>query len=349
MSIVKKQKPKTEKKPKTKNTDKREPSAEKPDGSLLSVSGLTSEECYQQESGELISFFTDVTFKLMQGEAWGISAAKAIEAEVLCEILGSMRPYLSGSAKLTSYGSMKKKKRMVEDIFYIDSHLMLFDNMNVLELMMFSTIRLRSGKDPAYEQEQLLDMIEDFGLSYIALTPVSDLYDSEKILITLILAALSKSRIIILNALHYSFSQSETEVLKKITDFIKRQKKSLIMATMQAKLIGICCENTIFLKKGAPAYCGDTKMLIEHLDKVKFALRTDEPDNTAAAVERLLPGWRTQIVSDYVYLANYSGRELSQKQFFELLADSGINYDAIKINRGRMENSFSELIREDDI
>jgi len=311
---------------------------------------VSSEEHIRDElSGLLKPLFTNVNLTVSAGEIWGISSKNIMEARILCQIIGSMRSYGGGICRLGPLGSMKTKRRILPHLFYIDSHEMIYSNKTVLEQFMFSTRMIRSVFGDVDRQIKLLRLLEDMNMGYIALSTISDLYDTEKLLVELLIASESDSMLIVCDWTAYTFSQSEIEILGKIIERIRYLDKAVVIGTMQPKLIGMVCCKTLFMYNGEPIYSGGVEDLYEYADKVAFVLRDSKAQRLGRALSYLLPGWQIRVSGDNLYLYNYTEAPLSTEAFYRLLSENGLSPESIKVNSGRVENSFEELVEQYDL
>jgi len=311
---------------------------------------LCSEEHEKDEqSGLLRPLFRGVNLTVSAGEVWGVSSRSILSARVLCQIIGNMRSYASGVCRLGPLGTMRVKRRILPHLFYIDTHEMLYDRKVVLEQFMFATKQLKSGLSDAERQLKLLDLLEDMGMGYIALSKIADLFDTERLLLELLLAAESDSVLIVCDWTNYTFSQSEIEILARITERLRSLNKAVIIGTMQPKLIGMTCDKTLFIYKGESVYCGSVEELYSYADTVAFVLRDSNAQQLGKVLSYLLPGWRIRVSGENLYLYNYTDKPMSPEAFYRLLADNGLSPDYIKVNRGRVENSFEELVERYDL
>ena len=311
------------------------------------LSDLTSQEQRTDDRSNILTpYFSNVNLTVFAGETWAISSNDLIEARLLSQVIGNMRHYRSGLCQLGPLGTMKAKRHILPHIFYIDTHEMIYPDKTVLEQFMFATGKIPNVFSAADRQLKLLRLLESMDMGYISLSLISDLYNTEKLLLELLIASESNSRLIVCDWTGYTFSQPEIEILAKITERLRYLEKAVIIATMQPKLIGIACDNTLYLYNGQPVYSGKVKDLYTYADKVAFVLQ----DNNAQALGRvlsfLLPGWRIKVSGNNLYLHNYTDKPLSPDEFYRLLSENALTPQVIKVNKGRVANSFEELVEQ---
>lgn len=311
---------------------------------------LTSEEHVTDEISRLLKpLFSGVSLTVSAGEVWGISSRNLTSTRVLCQIIGSMRSYGAGVCRLGPLGTMKVKRRILPHLFYIDTHEMIYQNKTVLEQFMFATKQKNYVFGDVDRQIKLLKLLEDMGMGYIALSTISDLYDTEKLLVTLLIASESNSGLIVCDWTAYTFSQPEIEILVRITERLRYLDKAVVIGTMQPKLIGMVCDNTLFIYKGEPIYCGCVEDLYSFADRVAFVLNDKNAQRLGRALSYLLPGWQVRVSGDNLYLYNYTDTPMSAEAFYRILSDNGLSPDYIKVNLDRVENSFEELVEQYDL
>ena len=78
-------------------------------------------------------------------------------------------------------------------------------------------------------------------------------------------------------------------------------------------------------------------------------LRDKNAKQLGRIISYLLPGWQVRVSEDNLYLYNSRTSPMSPEAFYRLLAENGISPDYIKVNRGRVENSFEELVERYDL
>ncbi len=331
-------------------TKHKEPCGEEKNNVAVLMTDVTSQEQRTDDHSNILTpYFSNVNLTVSAGETWGISSNDLIEARLLCQVIGNMRHYKSGRCQLGPLGTMKVKRRILPHIFYIDTHEMIYPDKTVLEQFMFATGQIPNVFSAADRQLKLLKLLENMGMGYIALSTISDLYNTEKLLFELLIASESDSRLIVCDFTGYTFSQSEIEILAKITERLRYLEKAVIIATMQPKLIGIACDNTLYLYNGESVYCGKVNDLYSYADKVAFVLQDNNAQALGRVLSYLLPGWRVKVSGTNLYLSNYTDKPLSPDDFYRLLSENALSPQVIKVNKGRVSNSFEELVEQYDL
>ncbi len=312
--------------------------------------GVSSEEQIRDpHSGELYPLFKNINLTVSSKEVWGISSNELNSVRLLSQVIGNMHGCREGLCSFGSVGTVLKKRRIIPHIFYIDTHKMLYPGKTVLEQLMFATAAALRFFGDTERQLKMLRLLENVGMGYIALSSISDLYDTEKILLELLIASESGSRLIVCDFTAYTFSQAEIGIMANIANRIRYLGKAAVIATMQPKLIGMICDSTLFVCRGEPIFCGSVEELNKYADKVAFILRDSNPKVLAKMLSCLLPGWQIKVSGENLYLYNYTDKQLKIEDFYSLLAKNGLTPESVRVNPGRVENSFEELMERYDI
>jgi len=306
---------------------------------------ICSAEHYCKDN-KLKRVLNNISLNVLVGESVGIAAKKDDEAKLLLEILANVRPYYSGKSILAEKGMMQKKRVILPHLFYIDTPNMLFDNMTVLEFLMFATVH--SGISTVKRQRMYLDSLIEYGLEYIALTQIALLSDEEKLIIELIVASLSNSELVVFNVLAYEFSDRQVTTISKICKVIKGNG-SIVIGTNEAKLIGVCCDKVAYVLGGTIEYFGSVDSLCKSWDKVLYRITDNHPTEVASKLQEIYSEYSYTVAGNSILVYNFSKNRISDTEFVSKLFENGISPDNIKINKGRVANSFEELDKEHDL
>jgi ABC-type uncharacterized transport system ATPase subunit len=319
-------------------------------GLALSVLGLCSNEQFTNErSGKVFACFNNLSFSVCANEVWGISSNEPVAVRTLCQTAGNMRGYLSGMLKYGSIATERSGRRDIPNLFYIDTHKMLQNDKTVLQQLVYASGKKHKLFGAAEMQSKMLCLLENTGLSHIALSQISNLFDTEKFLLELLLASESDSMLIVCDAVDYTFSKQEIEVLSNIAIRIRYLGKALVIGSLQPELIETVCDNTLFLFGGKAAYCGSVKGLNKSTDKMAFVIRDENSRFLGMLLSSMLPGWRVKVSKDRLYLYNHTDKPMSAEEFYSLLAKNRLSPDEVSVNCGSVANSFEELVERYDI
>jgi len=325
--------------------DKREVQINSQIKKTVMLTDICSSEHYCK-SGQYERILKNITFNVLTGESVGIAAKEMNEAKLLLEIIANVKPYYSGKCVLDEKGMMQKKRLILPHLFYIDTPNMLYDNMIVLEFLMFASTH--SLESPVEKQRKYLEMLVEFGLENIAFSRISMLSDTDKLIIELLVAAHSDSTLVIFNVLEYEFSNNQVQTIKKICSLINA-KGSIIIGTNEPKIIGVCCDKVAYILDGTIKFYGTVDDLCSEWDKVLYLISDMHPEEVADKLRAACGNYTYVTNGKSVLVYNYSGSNLAHSEFLGILFDNGILPDNIKLNKGRVENSFEELNKQNGL
>lgn len=313
--------------------------------SAVQMIDICSSEHYCKDN-KLKRVLNNISLNVLVGECVGIAAKEDDEAKLLLEILANVRPYFSGKCILAEKGMMQKKRVILPHLFYIDTPNMLFDNMTVLEFLMFATDH--SGISTVKRQRMYLDSLIDYGLEYVVLTQIALLSDEEKLIIELIVSSLSNSELVVFNVLAYEFSDRQVTTISKICKDIKGNG-SIVIGTNEAKLIGVCCDKVAYVLGGTIEYFGSVDSLCKSWDKVLYRITDNQPTEVAGKLQEIYSEYSYTVAGNSILVYNHSKNRISDTEFVSKLFENGISPNNIKINKGRVANSFEELDKKHDL
>lgn len=245
----------------------------------------------------------------------------------------------STQTKDTLYQLAKKNR---DSVIYIIQHDMLYETMNVLEFLMFASRHHK--KTTRKKQRELLDLLTSVGLGYICLTPIRLLTPEEKMVVLLCIALYSEEPYVIYDITEYEFDIALIHCIKELIVQLKAADTTLIIGTMQPKLIGICLEDTLFIHENQIRYYGSVNDLRHSMDRVLYIITHSEIETIATRLEKAFPMYEIRSGNNLVFIMRKDSSQRDDTMFFMTLAKEGIVPDQIKINHGRIENSFQELI-----
>lgn len=225
----------------------------------------------------------------------------------------------------------------------IDEHEMLYDTMTALEYLMFATKHIKKTKT-RLRQKEFLEQLISVGLGYISLTPIRLLTPQEKMLLLLWCGLFSQKEYIIFNVTKYEFDDELILCMKKIIERFKKDTTALIIGTLQPKLIGICLEETLFIHEKKILYYGLVSALQHCMDRVLYVIKHANEEELVKQLVKVFPMYEIKSGNQLIFVMRKKTTNRDDEMFFETLAKEKIVPDMIKINHGRMENSFQELI-----
>jgi ABC-type Na+ transport system ATPase subunit NatA len=310
------------------------------------VRNLISAEHYKQ-GDELIPLLDGLSFEVAKGTKLGIGASKEEELVALVEILGNMRSYYKGYVKLSSLGTRAKKKSVVEQIFYLDSPQMLYEDMNLLEHLMFVKKISADVHDVPFnegqEQKATLDLIKEAGLDEFVLTRIKKMPESVKLITAIAVALLSDSEKVVINAAKFSFTYNECFAIKAL--FRHFNDKTIILGTFDNKLIGMACDHVLYISQGKLKTFSTVDELYKNWDKVTCSIKTTQAPELISLIYELAEKKQADCLSQggYVYVKYLDPAEFLGPVFFAECQKREISIADIRINQGRVANAFEEI------
>ncbi|MEG1529045.1 MAG: hypothetical protein RR405_01720 [Clostridia bacterium] len=312
---------------------------------VVEIKNVVSREMAYLGNNHFSHIVKDISFNLYEGEILGLGAKTVNEEVVICEIIANIRAYKSGECRVFGEALGRQKRIQKADVYFVDSAAMLFDNMNVLEYLMLLTTEKPSNE--AERQLKILEKLEKFGLDYIALSVISRLSDAEKILVELFASLFSNAKLFVFNLAKFSFEGREISVLLNIAKDIRAKNLTMLIATMQPKIIGIICDKVAYVSGGKLRYCGEVSELIKQKDDVRFLINDSNLQSIYQQLQIKVPEYIYNLVGDTLFVLD--DKERTDDLFLAKIACNNIIPDRIKVNRGRVGNSFERLDSESDL
>ncbi|TGE35763.1 hypothetical protein E4K67_23665 [Desulfosporosinus fructosivorans] len=289
----------------------------------------------------------DITLLIRKAEAWGINGTSLFEIRLLLEIMANIRPYDRGKCALIERGMMRRKREILRHVFYIGSSEMLYNNMNVLEFLMFATAKFKINK--VVLQERIFELIIAIGLGHLSLTPNHLLTKEEKAVITLIAAVYSDSLMIVFNFPEYVWDEVLIDAIAKLTSIIREQGKTLILATQNCLLIEKACSHTAILQDGQLIYSGTVENFRLNFDKVEVIIRDKAVHAMREKLALLFPGYKLVAKDDSLLISSLGSEAIDHGAIYKKILESGFTPDSIEINPKTVQNAYEELMRQHDL
>jgi len=310
------------------------------------IKDLISSEHFKL-NGKLIPLLNGVSFQINKGDKVGVSAFSKEELVCIIEILGNMRPYYKGYVKLSSLGTKAKKGSVVEQIFYLDSPEMLYGDMTLLEHLMYVkniiNIAQDIGVDAGVEQKAILDFIKASQMEKYVLTPIKRMKESTKMVVAIMVALLTTSEKLVINASNYFFSYEEACSIKTL--FNMYANKTIVLATFDNKLIGMSCQKVIYLSQGQVKSYTSVKELYKNWDKVTCSIKSGDNTKLVSLIQNLSshPDFRFFEEDGYIFFEGIRPEDFINKEFFLQCEKDHLIIEKIRINQGRVANAFDEI------
>ncbi len=313
---------------------------------IVHMERLTSEEYIFRDDQKPVRILEDVSLHIKRGEVWSISGLTSPEIRLLLEIMANIRPYHSGRCILAERGMMRHKRIILKHVFYIGDTEMLYENMTVLEYLIFAAHYRKSSE--LLLQDELLEFIIAAGLGRISLTPIKLLTAEEKAVVTLIAAVYSESLLIVFNFPELAFDDALSGAIRRISDIVRGSEKALVIGTNSYSLTEAACSHTAFLAGGRIIYSGSVEDLRFGYDPVELIVRGNNLSELAERLSPMLPGYALQFSDNSLLILNRSGSD-PEGFVHKKIIESGILPESIEINPKTVQNAYRELLRQNDL
>ncbi|WP_407314339.1 hypothetical protein [Desulfosporosinus sp. SB140] len=314
---------------------------------IVLMEGVASSERFLIGGEKPRRVLDNISLLIRSAETWGINGTSLFEIKLLLEIMANIRPYDKGKCVLIERGMMRRKRVILKHVFYIGSSEMLYNNMNVLEFLMFATAKSKINRVEL--QEQIFELIIAVGLGHLSLTPNYMLTKEEKAVITLIAAAYSDSLIIVFNLPEYVWDEVLINAIANITRFIREKKKTLILASQNCCLIEKACSHTAITRKGELIYSGTVEDFRLSFDKVEVIIRDKAAESMMEKLSTLLASYKLDSKGDSLMISRKTSEASDHSNIYKKIIESGFTPDSIEINPKTVQNAYEELMRQHDL
>ncbi len=308
---------------------------------------LSSKEFFLEDGADPKPVLGEIDLSIQKGQVWGINGKSLFEIKLLLEIMANIKPYRDGKCVLVEQGMMRLKRIILPHIFYVGSPGMVYNNMNVLEFLMFATAKSRVDK--VEQQEQIFESLINIGLKNISLTPLNMLSKEQKAVIILIVGAYSGSQLIVFNFPDYDFDDVLLGAMAKTARFITSKEKTLVVGTKDSSLIEKACSHTAFLLDGRIFFQGTVKEFRLTYDKIMITIWDQKISEMAEALAAVLPQYQYDIRDKSLVVSNFGPEESNPKLVYEKVVEAGFAPEKVRINPKKVQNACEEIIKQYDL
>ncbi len=314
---------------------------------IVLMEGVSSAERFLYENKKTKSVLEDISLQIDRGEAWGISGLSGYEIKLLLEIMANIRPYDKGRCVLIERGMLRHKRVILQHVFYIGNPDMIYNNMNVLEFLMFAMDCFHSDKVAL--QDEIFEFVLSMGLGHISLTPNKMLTEAEKAVVALLAAAYSDSIMLVFNFPEYDFEEPLVEAIARVSRFIRDRGKSLIIGTQNSSLIEKACSHTAFLMDGKLVYKGTVEELRLGYDKITVILRDPNVHSMQEKLTPLLMECKLSVKNDRLFISSKDGEDCDPGSIYKKIAEAGIVPEHMETNPKTVHNAYEEIVLRHDL
>lgn len=306
---------------------------------------VCSMEFYQKEGSEPRQVLSDINLNIHQGEVWGIIGESAFELRLLLEIIANARPYQDGRCVLNQRGMMRKKRIILPHLFYIGSTNMLFDNMNVLEYLMFITAKQKG--DVVERQKKIFQDLLDHDMDYLSLSAIHHLTPDERALVTLLTAYYTESDIIVLNLARLSYQERTLCAMEKVSRSIQKAKRTLIFSSFDTNLIQRISTHTAVMKQGVIAYQGTTSEFIDTWDHLSIVLEDPQIERFVTLISTNFPNVEMHQKAKRLEIWDVSHDATLYHQLFSVFTNAQCYPNVLYQHTNCVENAWKEIKEHD--
>ena len=315
---------------------------------VVSMQNLSSNEMIIANEDLPRSVLHNINLEIMKGEVWGISGRSVLETKLLLEIMANIKPYKNGKCVLLERGMMRLKRFILPHVFYIGTTSMIYNNMNVLEFLMFATGH--KTFDVIRQQDRVFEQLISLGLGNVSLTPISTLTPEYKVLILLLTAYYSTSQLIVLNMQNLEFSDEHIIPIRNISNLIQNEDKTLVFSSFDSDMIESVCTHTAVLVDGTVAYSGDIRNFCKTYDRVVLTVRYHNPEELMSVLQNQLPQFNYSVgAGNSLIIKDYKSDNPNLHLIYKKIAEAGFTPERIIINRKNYKNACEEVIRRYDL
>lgn len=314
---------------------------------VVCLEKLSSSEMYLKGGESPVPVLNEIGLSIRKGEIWGIHGGSLFEIRLLLEIIANIKPYGSGRCRLVGLGMMRRKRIILPHVFYIGNPSMIYNNMNVLEFLMFATAK-RPG-DTVERQESIFEYLIGIGLGNISLTPANTLSKEQKAVVILLVGVLSESHLVVFNFPDYRFDDVLCGAISKMAGLIRENGRALIIGTQNGDLVEMACTHIGFLRGGHIFYSGPVREFCETYDKILLTIWDKDVKLWADRLKAAFPQYRYIISDDSMTIRSCSSAENDPKRIYGKIVESGFYPQKLAINPKKVENACKELMSIYDI
>lgn len=321
---------------------------------IMGLEHVRSMEYYIGNSMPVVPVLDDINLDMYAGESWAICASRVFTIAVMLGIIGNITPFDTGYASLATNNLPREKQKLLPDIFYIGSDDMLYDDMNVLQFLSFATQKAKKlgHLGAAASQKHILDFLVESDLSYISMSQIQTLSMEEKLLITIICAYYSESKLVVINQPNMQMLGRLRGSFKTIVSAMREQMQCIVFGTMEDfDLIEAAASHIAFIHNGQIAYAGEVDGFKEQYDRVSFALTARHPSYVYEKLQTIMPEYDIHMVNDKIMLYGFAKttEEMEIAYLYSKIREAELWVEQVYVNEKSVENAVREVKRANNI
>ncbi len=308
---------------------------------------LCSSELLWGNHYELRRVLDYINICIKKREIWGINGKSLFDIKLLLEIMANIKPYYSGKCVLFEHGMMQQKRIILPRVFYAGTPTMIYDNMNVLEFLMFITAN-RKG-NIITRQKEIFNFLQTVGLGNISLSPIYSLTKEYKSIIILISGFFSASELIIFNYPDYIYSDKQRESIYIIVGLLKNTDRTLVLSSTDSETIGRVCSHTAYLINGKIVYAGTIDNFCKTYDKIILTIWDKNTQGLQDVLSQEFPQYQYNLSDGSLVISGHLSDENDLNRIYKVTADTGFTPDKVYVNPKTVKNACEEIVRQYDL
>lgn len=315
--------------------------------SAVLMENISSSEYFLKIGSEPKQVLQSINLDIKKGELWAIVGKNKYELTLLLEIMANIKPYQSGKCILLERGMLRHKRVILPNVFYIGNTSMIYNNMNVLEFLMFASAN--NNFDIVTQQERIFEQLISFGLGNVSLSPISTLTNEYKSLILLIVAAYSNNQLIIINLPDLSYNLQQKASYIKISEYLRSHERTLVASSIDFDIIENLFDHVSILHKGNILFKGEAESLRLSQDDSILTIVDDDVNAIKSMLQQKFLHFNYSIDGDILTITNNLSKNNDLKQIYKEIITAGYTPEKIKINPKSIKNACEELYKQYDL
>ncbi len=253
----------------------------------LSMNCVSSMERYAKDEDGDTPVLQSVSLEVPARSIFGVTGEDRFALQLIAEIAGTLKPHEKGRCILMETGMMRKKRRILPHVFYVNDQDVLYDHMQVLTYLMF--ISEHAGDKHEVIQERWLELLLDTGSYRMALTRIAHLTRDERMLVSLHAACASKARIVMADLSMTGIPRERHAEFTRLFARMSKEGKTVFLVCPDEGFVGRCCTHAALLADGCILVSGEIKALCEKYDRRLVTIFSVEARKAADLIAEAFP------------------------------------------------------------
>ncbi len=307
----------------------------------IAMNGVSSMERYVAPDGASEQVLKSVTLSVPVGSVFGLTGEDRFALQLTSEIAGSLKPHEGGRCVLMELGMMRKKRRILPHLFYVNDQDVLYDHMQVLTYLMFACEE-RSGTG-AKKQEKWLELMLETGSWRMALTYIGDLTPDERALVSLLAASETNARLVVADLSALDIGRERFGEYARLFSHMTKAGKTVFVANSGEAFTGRCCTHAALLENGRVRIADTVARLCQAYDHRLLTLYTPEVEKASALIALQFPQLRQSAERGRLKL--YTTDDVDHVAVMNAVSKGGVRYEGVILGEKTLEEALMEVRR----